>query len=159
MSKIHKRVPTMCKGLRLVSITKSNLQSSQQRVSEDLIHWLRQVWWTKIRLPVQRHGIINGHSSSPSQWQILHTHTGNKQTVHTHKSRLEPFVWIHCIFRGFFCILDQEFPFLTPLTCRPPSQSPPCTAIVCLRSSRSVSVVWAPTCPHSPTPSPGSSRR
>lgn len=70
---------TLRKGLSLVSMTKSNLQSSQHRVSEDLIHWLRQPWWTKLRLPVQRQGMISGQSSSPSQWQILHrkwcTHT------------------------------------------------------------------------------------
>ena len=49
----------------------SYLQSSQQRVSELLIHCCRQVWCTKWRLPVQRQGVIRGLSSSPSQWQIL----------------------------------------------------------------------------------------
>lgn len=72
------RGPTLRRGLSFVSMTKSNLQSSQQRVSEDLIHWLRHDWCTKLRLPVHRQGIISGHSLSPSQWQILHTHT--KQT-------------------------------------------------------------------------------
>lgn len=83
LKELCERVPTLRKGLSLVSITKSNLQSSQQRVSEDLIHWLRQAWWTKLRLPVQRQGIINGHSSSPSQWQILHTHRENIVNTHT----------------------------------------------------------------------------
>lgn len=58
-------------GLSLVSMMNSYLQSSQQRVSELLIHCCRQAWWTKHRLPVQWHGVIRGLSSSPSQWQIL----------------------------------------------------------------------------------------
>lgn len=73
--------PTLHKGLSLVSMTKSNLQSSQQRVSEDLIHWLRHAWWTKLRLPVQRQGIISGHSLSPSQWQILRKDTHKENTL------------------------------------------------------------------------------
>lgn len=62
---------TFRRGLSLVSIMKSYLQSSQQRVSELLIHWWRQDWWTKRRVPVQRQGVMRGLSSSPSQWQIL----------------------------------------------------------------------------------------
>lgn len=59
------------RGLSLVSIMNSYLQSSQQRVSELLIHCCRQDWCTKRRLPVQWQGVISGLSSSPSQWQIL----------------------------------------------------------------------------------------
>lgn len=69
---------TFRRGLSLVSIMKSYLQSSQQRVSELLIHWCRQAWWTNRRVPVQRHGVMRGLSSSPSQWQIL---TGKTATA------------------------------------------------------------------------------
>lgn len=58
-------------GFSLVSMMNSYLQSSQQRVSELLIHCCRQAWCTKWRLPVQWQGVIRGLSSSPSQWQIL----------------------------------------------------------------------------------------
>lgn len=61
------RYRTFRRGLSLVSIMKSYLQSSQQRVSELLIHWWRQDWWTKRRVPVQRQGVMSGLSSSPSQ--------------------------------------------------------------------------------------------
>lgn len=64
---------TLRKGLRCVSMMKLYLHSSQQRVSELLIHWCRQAWCTKRRLPVHLHGMMRGHSSSPSLWQILHT--------------------------------------------------------------------------------------
>lgn len=67
----HKLCVTLRSGLSLVSMMNSYLQSSQQRVSELLIHCCRQDWWTKRRLPVQWHGVIRGLSSSPSQWQIL----------------------------------------------------------------------------------------
>lgn len=60
-------------GFSLVSMMNSYLQSSQQRVSELLIHCCRQAWCTKWRLPVQWQGVIRGLSSSPSQWQILQT--------------------------------------------------------------------------------------
>ncbi len=63
--------PTLRSGLSFVSMMNSYLHSSQQRVSELLIHCCRQDWWTKRRLPVQWHGVIRGLSSSPSQWQIL----------------------------------------------------------------------------------------
>lgn len=59
--------PTFRRGLSLVSIMKSYLQSSQHRVSELLIHWWRQDWWTKRKVPVQRQGVMSGLSSSPSQ--------------------------------------------------------------------------------------------
>lgn len=62
---------TFLKGFSLVSMMNSYLQSSQQRVSELLIHCCRQAWCTKWRLPVQWQGVIRGLSSSPSQWQIL----------------------------------------------------------------------------------------
>ena len=62
---------TFRRGLSLVSMMKSYLHSSQQRVSELLIHWCRQAWCTKRRVPVQRQGVMSGLSSSPSQWQIL----------------------------------------------------------------------------------------
>lgn len=62
---------TLRSGLSLVSMMNSYLHSSQQRVSELLIHCCRQDWWTKRKLPVQWHGVIRGLSSSPSQWQIL----------------------------------------------------------------------------------------
>ena len=65
-------VCTLNSGLSSVSMMKSYLQSSQQRVSDDLIHWLRHARWTKRRLPVHQHGVISGYSSSPSQWQILY---------------------------------------------------------------------------------------
>lgn len=71
---------TLRSGLSLVSMMNSYLQSSQQRVSELLIHCCRQDWWTKRRLPVQWHGVIRGLSSSPSQWQILRE---PKNTVNT----------------------------------------------------------------------------
>lgn len=70
--------PTLRRGLSLVSMMKSYLQSSQQRVSELLIHWCRQAWWTKRRVPVQRHGVMRGLSSSPSQWQILTARTARE---------------------------------------------------------------------------------
>lgn len=62
---------TLRSGLSLVSMMNSYLHSSQQRVSELLIHCCRQDWWTKRKLPVQWHGVIRALSSSPSQWQIL----------------------------------------------------------------------------------------
>lgn len=65
------RPPTFLSGFSLVSMMNSYLQSSQQRVSELLIHCCRQAWCTKCRLPVQWQGVIRGLSSSPSQWQIL----------------------------------------------------------------------------------------
>lgn len=61
------QIRTFRRGLSLVSMMKSYLQSSQQRVSELLIHWWRQDWWTKRRVPVQRQGVMRGLSSSPSQ--------------------------------------------------------------------------------------------
>lgn len=64
---------TLRKGLRRVSMMKSYLHSSQQRVPELWIHWCRQAWCTKRRLPVHLHGVMRGHSSSLSQWQILET--------------------------------------------------------------------------------------
>lgn len=149
---------TLRKGLSFISITKSNLQSSQQRVSEDLIHWLRQAWWTKLRLPVQRQGIINGHSSSPSQWQILQAHTENMHTLDDMSS------WNRCCCTSDFffyiillnLILTDDLSAQThTLTCRPPAQSHQSRALVCHHSHRNVSVVWALTCLHLLFPSPG----
>lgn len=79
---------TLRNGFSLVSMMNSNLQSSQQRVSELLIHCCRQAWCTKRRLPVQWQGVISGLSSSPSQWQILHTN--KRQSSH-----------MHCILKNF----------------------------------------------------------
>lgn len=175
LKELCERVPTLRKGLSFVSITKSNLQSSQQRVSEDLIHWLRQAWWTKLRLPVQRQGIINGHSSSPSQWQILHTHRENIVNTHTRTGNvfLVSFAFLTKRIFPLFSklklnlnlkLIDDKRTHTTlvqahryTLTCRPPSQSHQRKAVVRLHSHHSVSVVWALTCPHLLTPFPGMS--
>lgn len=85
---------TFRRGLSLVSIMKSYLQSSQQRVSELLIHWWRQDWWTKRRVPVQRQGVMRGLSSSPSQWQILGKDTGQ---VRSPTNRFAPSFTRGCI--------------------------------------------------------------
>lgn len=86
------RHPTLRRGLSLVSMMKSYLQSSQQRVSELLIHWCRQAWWTKRSVPVQRHGVMRGLSSSPSQWQIL---TG--RTAKASEATCQPAMQRHCL--------------------------------------------------------------
>lgn len=105
---------TLRNGFSLVSMINSNLQSSQQRVSELLIHCCRQAWCTKRRLPVQWHGVISGLSSSPSQWQILHTNKGKSSNnfKHTFKVLLQnycPDQVNHC---GSFLSLTISFRFL-----------------------------------------------
>lgn len=96
---------TLRRGLSFVSMTKSNLQSSQQRVSEDLIHWLRHDWCTKLRLPVQRQGIISGHSLSPSQWQILHRETGEGELYPNYQFKEAA---------HFYCLLQADLVVVCP---------------------------------------------
>lgn len=95
---------TFRRGLSLVSIIKSYLQSSQQRVSELLIHWCRQAWWTKRRVPVQRHGVMRGLSSSPSQWQIL---TG--RTARASEGTCQPAMQRHWFIYTAFSFSDLTF--------------------------------------------------
>lgn len=95
---------TFRRGLSLVSIIKSYLQSSQQRVSELLIHWCRQAWWTKRRVPVQRHGVMRGLSSSPSQWQIL---TG--RTARASEGTCQPAMQRHWFIYTVFSFSDLTF--------------------------------------------------
>lgn len=108
--------PTFRRGLSLVSMMKSYLQSSQQRVSELLIHWCRQAWWTKRRVPVQRHGVIRGLSSSPSQWQILTQ--GQQEQVSQPANQ-------QCKGTGLFTLLShlrldiQKMPGIWPFRWRP----------------------------------------
>lgn len=105
--------PTFRRGLSLVSMMKSYLQSSQQRVSELLIHWCRQAWWTKRSVPVQRHGVIRGLSSSPSQWQILPPTTA----THRQAPRHTPAPHLHCFLSSSLDI--QKLPRLWPFRWRP----------------------------------------
>ena len=64
---------TFLKGFTLASISNLYWHNSHFLISELLIHFCRQLWWTNINVPEHKHGLINVWSllSVRSQWQIL----------------------------------------------------------------------------------------
>ena len=82
---MNQKVTTSRNGFVFFVILYSNMQSSQDSLSELLIHFWRHAWCTNLRLPEHRHGATRGDSfwiSQLSHWQIRHTSTFDKEESH-----------------------------------------------------------------------------
>lgn len=126
--KIFIYIHTFRKGFTLASITNLYWHSSHFFISELLIHFWRQLWWTNISVPEHRHGLINVWSllSVRSQWHILQNSPAD-DTVDIHdtlrfmsvRQLSEPWKFITCIFslslasscsqsEGFVGVLSED---------------------------------------------------